>query len=224
MNDYLERSKTVWKVAGGFPADKETVYPAHKQYQEFDAHHGKHVYEYGCGGGSDVMSYLRRGNHVTASDIVPYNLEITKQRIIEAGLPISMVGLVLLENSYPLPFEDDVFDVVSSHGVLHHIINVKPVVAELFRVTKPGGLLYNMIYTEFLWERHKPIIDRLVLERGIDKYEAFAWCTDGEGTPYARPYTSDEWCLVLEEAGWTVLDYNLWLEEGLFCTYKATKI
>lgn len=223
MSDYLERSKTAWKCAGGFPANKEEVYPAHKLYQEFDLHHDKVVYEYGCGGGSDVMSYLQRGNHVTATDIVPENLAVTRERIIAAGLPIEMANLVLLQNSHPLPFEDNSFDIVSSHGVLHHCLDPEEIVRELFRVTKPGGLLYTMMYTEFLWEHHKPTIDRLVVERGLDPYEAFGWCTDGEGTPYARPYTTDEWCLMLEEAGFTVLDYNHWLNEGLFCTYKAKK-
>ena len=40
-----------------------------------------------------------------------------------------------------LPFDDGSFDLVTAFGVLHHIPNVSQVLAELFRVTRAGGLV-----------------------------------------------------------------------------------
>ena len=78
---YIDKSKKFWVSASTFPGDKEAVYPEHGIVQEFDKHTGKLVYEYGCGGGSDVMSYLRRGNKVYATDIVPDNIYLTPTAI-----------------------------------------------------------------------------------------------------------------------------------------------
>ena len=223
MSDYLEISKKAWECASEFSPSKEDVYPAHKIVQEFDSIHDLNVYEYGCGGGSDVMSYLRRGNTVTATDIVPKNLETTKKRIISEKLSLDKANLVLLENSYPLPFPDNNFDIISSHGVLHHIKEVDPVIKELYRVCKPGGFIYVMLYTDSLWNHHLPRVEHYVKTRGIDIYEAFCWCTDGEGTPYARCYTTEEACKFLTDVGFTVVDYNHWLEEDFFITVKGVK-
>jgi len=223
MDKYLEQTKKAWVLAAGLPPNKEEVYPEHGIVQEFDKIRNQKIYEYGCGGGSDVMSYLRRGNHVTATDIIASNLETTKQRILDAGLPLDKTNLVLLEDSYPLPFEDDSFDVISSHGVLHHIRQADEVIKELYRVCKPGGNIYIMVYTDLLWQVQLPFMEKLMKTRGIDQYEAFCWMTDGEGTPYARCYTGLEATEFVEKPGFTVVDFNYWLPGDLFITVKGVK-
>ena len=223
MDKYLEQSRKSWECASDFPPDKEAVYSEHGFVQEFESIRNKSVYEYGCGGGSDVMSYLRRDNHVTATDIVQKNLDTTRNRV-KTMLPAKLddLNLVLLENSFPLPFENDTFDVISSHGVLHHIRQGDEVVKELYRVCKPGGSIYVMLYTDILWQHHLPMMEQLMAQRGIDQYEAFCWCTDGEGTPYARCYTAVEATAFLEDVGFTVVDFNYWLND-FFLTIKGVK-
>jgi ubiquinone/menaquinone biosynthesis C-methylase UbiE len=223
MNNYLEQSKKAWECASEFSPDKESVYPAHGFVQQFDQVRNKNVYEYACGGGSDVMSYLRRDNYVTASDIVQANLDTTLWRV-KTMLPekVKDLNLVLLQDSYPLPFEDDSFDVISSHGCLHHIIEADKVMKELYRVCKPGGSIYIMLYTEILLEHHWPRMEQMMLTRGISKEEAFCICTDGEGTPYARSYTTQEGCDFLEDNGFQVIDFTPWLNDW-FCTYVGVK-
>lgn len=223
LDTYLEKSKRAWECASEFSPDKESVYSEHAFVQEFEKIRNQKVYEYGCGGGSDVMSYLRRDNHVTASDIVKKNLETTFNRV-KTMLPekVKDINLVLLENSYPLPFEDKSFDVISSHGVLHHIREADEVAKELYRICKPGGFIYFMMYTDLLWANHLPMMERLMATRGIDQYEAFCWCTDGEGTPYARCYTAVEATDFIEKVGFTVVDFNYWLND-FFLTMKAIR-
>ncbi len=222
--DYLERSKKEWIRASEFPANKEEVYPEHLQVQEFDQHHNKYILEYGCGGGSDAMSYLRRGNTVVATDIVPENIEATRKRIAEANLPTNKVELLLLENSYPLPLGDDKFDVISSHGVIHHIKDPEPVIREFYRVCKPDGVLYVMLYSQIMWDyfEERGMITQFQKMYKIDKYEAFGYCTDNIGTPYSRAYDTVQACDLLESSGFLVVDFNYWMNDH-FVTYKCRK-
>lgn len=52
-------------------------------------------------------------------------------------------------NVLQLPFGDNSFDYVHSHGVMHHTTDWKKGVSEMARVLKPGGTLYLMLYGKF---------------------------------------------------------------------------
>jgi SAM-dependent methyltransferase len=47
------------------------------------------------------------------------------------------------------PFADDSFDMVFSHGVLHHLPDIKQAQSELHRVLSPGGELVIMVYARW---------------------------------------------------------------------------
>lgn len=205
----LARAQQFWRVAADYPATKELYYPEHAHAHGMHRHSGQHVLEYGCGGGSDALSWARRGNRVTATDIVRENVARTAQRAVDAGVAATCTPL-LLSASAPLPFPDGAFDVVSSHGVLHHIRDPLPVLAEFRRVLVPGGWCYIMLYTDVLRAAFDTRIPSLVAA-GMTPEEAFGACTDGAGCPYARAYTEDEGRALLEAAGFvvpTVVTYN----------------
>ena len=68
--------------------------------------------------------------------------------IVEASTKLrsqSLCGKVIHyrepHHSGTLPFEDKTFDLITALSVLHHIPNVSAVVAEMFRVCKPGGYI-----------------------------------------------------------------------------------
>ena len=48
-----------------------------------------------------------------------------------------------------LPFADGRFDVVFSHGVLHHVPDIKQAQNEIHRVLRPGGELVIMLYARW---------------------------------------------------------------------------
>lgn len=219
--DYEEQTREAWVRAGGFPTNKEEVYPDHKIVQEFDLIHGKTVLEYGCGAGSDAISYLKRGNQVVAVDIVASNIERTKANIALHNLSRS-ASVIKLDVSHPIPFGNELFDIVSSHGVIHHIKEGPQVVQEFYRVLKHGGFCYLMLYTEYMHEYFQETINKLVETRGISEEEAFCWCSDGEGAPYAIPYTEEQGNAMLEEAGFKVVTSTLWLNDH-FRTFKGVK-
>lgn len=218
----VPKEAQLWIKAAGFPADKENYYPEHGGVQEFDQHRGERALEYGCGGGSDAMSFLRRGNETWFADIVPGNIAASQARIDAAGLGMK-AHPVLLECSAPLPFLDGSFDVASSHGVLHHIpVGVEEVVREFHRVLRPGGAVYIMLYTEGLWELFRPDTERRLAEgTSPDKYHAFCQGTD-PGMPYARFYTESEGRALLEQAGFQVEYAKTW-NTSYFRTYKGRR-
>jgi ubiquinone/menaquinone biosynthesis C-methylase UbiE len=45
-----------------------------------------------------------------------------------------------------IPWPDHAFDIVFSHGVLHHIPDIYQAQSEIHRVLKPGGMLVAMLY------------------------------------------------------------------------------
>lgn len=228
----IDQARAYWKIASMFPANKETVYPEHAAVQEFDLHHDQRVLEYGCGGGSDARSYLRRGNLVTACDIVPENVETTRRRTGEEWLGEGRypppLRCVLLETSAALPFSAGEFDTVNAHGVIHHIPEPLPVLKEFHRVLKPGGLLYVMLYTESLWQRfmqdRRPVAHSAfgVVYKSDNVHEEFAAFTDGAGAPYARHYTETEGTVLFESAGFNVISARLY-NGGDFRTFKAVR-
>jgi SAM-dependent methyltransferase len=48
-----------------------------------------------------------------------------------------------------LPFPDNSFDVVFSHGVLHHVPEIRQAQQEIHRVLQPGGELVIMMYARW---------------------------------------------------------------------------
>lgn len=199
----IERTRAAWSRAAEFPPNKEDVYPEHAQAQEFDLHRGKRVLEYGCGGGADAMSYLRRQCEVTYVDVVPDNVVAASARIKAAGLH-QKAHWIKLDESDRIPIPSGLFDVANADGVIHHIAKPIPVLQEIRRLLKPGGLFYCMLYTEILYARHVDTVARLVSEKGLSNEEAFCWCTDGPGTPHAVYYTEETGTRLLESAGFKV--------------------
>ena len=220
----IEQTRKAWVRAANFPANKEQMYPEHAVVQEFDLLGQKNVLEYGCGGGSDTLSYLRRLCRVWYVDVVPENVQRTTERVHMAGYKDRAYPLVL-DDSAPIPLGAGYFEVVNAHGVVHHIEDphtVEFVINEFRRLLKADGVVYVMLYTEMLWRRCAARIDALVTSgRCATPEEAFAWTTDGEGAPYARAYTEEEG-RALFSPGFNVLGARVY-NNGDFRTFKAVR-
>lgn len=71
----------------------------------------------------------------TVTDISPGMVEVAKRNA--EGLGFSIDGRAA--DAEELPFDDDSFDLVIGHAVIHHIPDVERAFGEIFRVLKPGG-------------------------------------------------------------------------------------
>lgn len=222
MLDYIEQTKRYWKVAGDFPTNKEEVYPEHGKAHNFDGHTGQVCLEYGCGAGSDTLSMLRRGNYVHFVDITPENVEITRTNVHNAGFDEHASGYLLLASD-KIPLPDSSIEVINCHGVLHHVREPEPVLQEFFRILKPGGMLYLMLYSELAERFFHTQIQAAMLAKGIDRGEAFCLMMDSGG-PYARAYSEEQAFLLLEDNDFEVTNVVDYCQlRGFFRTYWGRK-
>jgi ubiquinone/menaquinone biosynthesis C-methylase UbiE len=94
--------------------------------------------EIGSGTGYFSLNLVQLGliEKLTATDISPGML--TQLATTAAGLGLDHVTTVVTE-AETLPFEDESFDLVLGHAVLHHIPDLDRAFAEFKRVLRPGG-------------------------------------------------------------------------------------
>lgn len=97
---------------------------------------GQRVLELGCGPGDYTIMLARRGAQVTALDVAPASLQITRQRARANGVHQSVQTTWMTAET--LAFPDGSFDWVIGFGLLHHAnpIRLGP---EVRRVLRPGG-------------------------------------------------------------------------------------
>jgi len=96
---------------------------------------GKKVLDLGCGLGEAAVHFALRGATVTAADLSPEMLIITKKLAAHHGCELETV-LVTADNLEP--FDEDSFDVVYAANLLHHV-NIEQTAQEVLRILKPGG-------------------------------------------------------------------------------------
>src|SRR5262249_41363801 len=94
---------------------------------------GERVLEIGTRNGADGAMFALNGADYTGVDLTEAALEATRRHFASLGLR----GTFRRENAERLSFADATFDIVYSHGVLHHTPDTRAAVAEVYRVLKP---------------------------------------------------------------------------------------
>ena len=118
-----------------------------KDYVNFPRYKGKKILEIGCGVGVDLMQFARAGAIVSARDLTENAVNLATANLAREGYS----GDIKQGNAEALDFADDTFDVVYSHGVLHHTVDTEKSIAEVWRVLKPGGEAVIMLYNRNSW-------------------------------------------------------------------------
>lgn len=103
----------------------------------------KSVLEIGLGQGAESEQLIRRGARWSGLDLTRESVDRVQARLTVRGLPHDNPRQ---GSALSIPWPDDSFDVVFSHGVLHHIPDIRTAQAEIHRVLKPGGMLIAMLY------------------------------------------------------------------------------
>jgi SAM-dependent methyltransferase len=104
---------------------------------------GRRVLEIGLGQGADAQRIIEAGGRYTGVDITEESVRRVAERARLFGLPLD--GLHVM-NAERLDFPDDHFDIVYSHGVIHHSPRIATIVGEIRRVLRPGGTAIVMLY------------------------------------------------------------------------------
>jgi SAM-dependent methyltransferase len=109
---------------------------------DFSSARGKKVLEIGCGLGTDGAQFALAGADYTGIDLTDAAVDLARRRFDLFNLP----GTFRTADAENLDFPDESFDVVYSHGVLHHTPDTVRAVQEIHRVLRPGGRAVVMLY------------------------------------------------------------------------------
>ncbi len=102
----------------------------------------RRILDMGCGTGT-MLKYLSRYGQAEGIDADEDAVSFCHERGITQVQQVS---------SFPLPFEDDTFDLVTALDVIEHIEDDLGTLRELKRVLRPGGmLLVSVPAYRFLW-------------------------------------------------------------------------
>jgi ubiquinone/menaquinone biosynthesis C-methylase UbiE len=109
---------------------------------DFASARGLRVLEIGCGLGTDGAQFAKAGARYTGIDLTEAAIELARKRFELTGLK----GEFQTGDAENLVFPDESFDLVYSHGVLHHTPDIERAVSEIHRVLKTGGRAIVMLY------------------------------------------------------------------------------
>lgn len=105
------------------------------------------ILDVGCGSGTLAKFWKEQRYDVTGLDISDRSLEITCSKSIYC----------VKGDVKKLPFDDNTFDLVYSDGLLEHFVDPKPILEEIFRVSKkyvltmvPRNTVTNLIHNIIL--------------------------------------------------------------------------
>ena len=95
--------------------------------------------EIGCGTGFFSLNLKLAGvlEHAYVTDISPGMVQVAQRNAEALGFTIEGRAA----DAERLPFDDDTFDLVIGHAVLHHLPDVELALREILRVLRPGGRL-----------------------------------------------------------------------------------
>lgn len=98
------------------------------------------VLDLGCGNGRHAIYFARQGFNAAGIDVSEHAVEWARAWAKREGLDVDF----RIGNIENLPFENETFDVVVSHGVLDHVHmeTARRAAEEVRRVLRPKGLFY----------------------------------------------------------------------------------
>jgi 2-polyprenyl-3-methyl-5-hydroxy-6-metoxy-1,4-benzoquinol methylase len=97
--------------------------------------------EVGCGSAKLSALLAEQGVSMTGLDNVPQALRVAHNNFSLVGVP----GNFLQGDAFHLPFPEQCFDLVFSTGLLEHFEDPTPIVSEMTRVLRSGGLFFSDI-------------------------------------------------------------------------------
>lgn len=105
-------------------------------------HPGSSVLELGCSSGWLTLGMAQRGARAHGIDIGEKAVQIARAYYdsVKEKVPGTATYQVADLNTTDLPAE--YYDVVAVKGVLHHLLNLESVIDRIYKVLKPGGLLW----------------------------------------------------------------------------------
>lgn len=199
-------------------------------YVDWKSAKGKDVLEIGLGIGADGTRWAEQARSYTGVDLTAEAVRATQTHLQHLGLK----GNVQQGNAEALALASGSFDIVYSHGVLHHTVNIENTFREVNRVLRPGGQFILMLYSKGsfnywfriqIYFRLRLLFEILKNKLGgsskgnwalhiknfkMEGWKYLSWknfphrCTDGPDCKIANIYWRSEMCDMLIRAGFTI--------------------
>ena len=177
---------------------------------------GERVLDLAAGTGTSTAAFAERGADVVACDFSLGMLQVGRKR--RPDMPF------VAGDALRLPFADDSFDAVSISFGLRNVNDVDAALAELHRVTKPGGRLvvcefsaptwkpFRTVYVEYLM-RALPPVARAVSSNP----DAYVYLAESIRAWPHQPALAAR----LQKAGWTHVKWRN-LSGGIVALHRGT--
>jgi SAM-dependent methyltransferase len=159
----------------------------------------KTILECGCGTGQMSQFLQLNNNHTLGIDLSLSSLALATEHKRRNGLARPSFCQMDLFN---LAIRDASFDVVISHGVLHHTFDARKAFSEIVKKCKPDGIVMVGLYNSYAriptWIRARlirvfgPRIDYVVRTRIRDAGKADIWVKDQYYNPHETWHSIDE--------------------------------
>lgn len=167
----------------------------HRHYLERYIRGGDHVLEAGAGAGRFTIELARLGARVTVGDLSPVQLTLNREKVAAAGCATAVVGRILLDVVDLSRFPSGCFDAAVCYGgVLSYLFErADAALAELLRVTKPGGyLLLSVMSLAGTLRRYLADVPHEVRERGFAGFQRLLETGDQPGAHACHLYRWSE--------------------------------
>lgn len=169
-------------------ARKRIVEPHIGGFANYRAWKGKRVLEVGCGIGTDTERFFRHGAEVTAIDLSPQSVALTRQRLSRLTLHGPQPRL-LQGNAEELAaiFAGETFDLVYSFGVIHHTPNPVRIIEGMRELSHDDTVCKIMVYNKYSWKTMRLTGGRFWREDLVAKQSEAQ-----SGSPITRTYSAAE--------------------------------
>lgn len=169
--------------------------PLLSRYIDYPSLRGKTVLEIGYGVGWLVAELAKAGAIVHGIDLSQSHYEFSRYRFRDD--PDVRLQTGSAEN---IPYQDSHFDFVCAWGVIHHAADDRRCYDEIWRVLKPAGRAFLMLYRrggpKYWWQKivRRGLLRGELIHQGFD-VENFinsvtdAYQDDSPGAPISRHYT-----------------------------------
>ncbi|MDX1405794.1 MAG: class I SAM-dependent methyltransferase [Woeseiaceae bacterium] len=140
----MNRSDAFWdRIAEKYarrPVADEAVYRKKLEVTRQYLTPESEVLEIGCGTGTSALHHAEVVKHIRAIDFSQNMIDIARRKAKEAN-----VGNVTFEvcRIHELEVEDESLDAVLALNILHLVDDRQPVIDDIFRMLKPGGVLVS---------------------------------------------------------------------------------
>jgi SAM-dependent methyltransferase len=142
MTTFDEYERRAWAGQAEAYAQSRALLCGHTAPELLDAAQvgeGTRVLDVGTGPGTIAAAAAERGAEVTAVDAEPSMVERARRAAPEADIRLATLP--------ELPFSPDEFEAVVGNFVLNHVGHPRSTLAELRRITRPGGRIALTVWT-----------------------------------------------------------------------------